>query len=96
MYVNVEHQVFALSLGAIQRPAVGAVIVAKNLGVFEKLIALDALLEFLAADVNVVFSRLFVAASLASGVRNREPQTRIEVQEAGYQCGICLSLKARR
>ena len=36
--------------------AVGAVIVAENLGMFQKLAARDALLELLAADEMIVFA----------------------------------------
>ena len=52
--IDVEYQVFALVRGRFKRLAVGAVVIAENLGIFEELAACQAILEVLTADEDIV------------------------------------------
>ena len=54
--IDVEHQVLALPRGRFKRLAIGAVVVAENLGVFQELAAGQPLLEVLAADEDIVLA----------------------------------------
>ena len=74
MDVNVEHQVEALAPGQVQRAAVRAVVVAENVGMFEKFTPLDAGFEFVAGDEVVRFAVPLLASGLSSRVGDRESQ----------------------
>ncbi len=88
LHVNVEYQVKTLLLGPLQHPAVGAVIVAEDLGIFQKLAQRDALFEIRAGDKMIVTPVHVMAARRAGGLRDREHQPRHAGQQPLHQGGL--------
>src|SRR5712692_3738391 len=68
--VDVEQKVMSFLFRLTQESAGGAVVVAENVGILQKLIGPDHLLKFVMRNEVILLSVLFPAARRTCGVRN--------------------------
>ena len=87
--VNVKDDVAAITQCLLDRRARRSVEVIKNFGMFQKLILIDHIGEFILGDEIVILAIFFAGAWLTCGCRNRHRHIRIFFKEHTRQC--CLS-----
>src|SRR5208283_2093031 len=76
LHVDVENQIVPPRKRLAQKAARGSVIVAKDLGVLQKLLLADHLLELLAGNEKILLATLFAAARRARRIADGELEVR--------------------
>src|SRR5579864_4867086 len=88
LHVNIQQQIMTSVLRLSQETPGRAVIVAEDVGVFQKFVRGDHLFKFFAANKVILFLVLLASAWSSRRVRDRKIEIRNQFQQLGHQCGF--------